>query len=136
MQVPTDKRQIVCDEKMKAVFKMDQVHMFTMNKILSNHFYPLEEDPDAPPNAPKAKKVVKKEPKRGKGEKSNTKVEDGDEDSEGVDGELDVGIEEDVQYGRETDGETPVDTPSTGEETPSPDVETPASASSPASEED
>ena len=30
LQNPDDKRQIVCDEPMKAVFKQDTVHMFTM----------------------------------------------------------------------------------------------------------
>ena len=43
LQVPDDKRMIICDEKMHAVFKVDRVHMFTMNKLLSKHFFPLEE---------------------------------------------------------------------------------------------
>ena len=43
MQDPNDKRQIVCDEKMRAVFKADKVHMFTMNKLLASHLYPVDE---------------------------------------------------------------------------------------------
>ncbi|KAF2212697.1 hypothetical protein CERZMDRAFT_67700 [Cercospora zeae-maydis SCOH1-5] len=43
MQDPNDKRQIVCDDKMRAVFKADKVHMFTMNKLLASHLYPVDE---------------------------------------------------------------------------------------------
>lgn len=43
LQNPDDKRQIMCDDKLKAVFKQDSVHMFTMNKILSKQLYPIEE---------------------------------------------------------------------------------------------
>jgi len=43
LQDPKDKRQIVCDDAMKAVFKSDKVHMFTMNKILAGQLYPIEE---------------------------------------------------------------------------------------------
>ncbi|TAQ91303.1 hypothetical protein B7494_g272 [Chlorociboria aeruginascens] len=35
LQDPSDKRQIICDDKMHLVFKQDKVHMFTMNKILA-----------------------------------------------------------------------------------------------------
>ena len=30
LQKPDDKRQIMCDDAMRAVFKQDTVHMFTM----------------------------------------------------------------------------------------------------------
>jgi upstream activation factor subunit UAF30 len=43
LQDPADKRQIVCDDLMRAVFKQDRVHMFTMNKILNQNLYPAEE---------------------------------------------------------------------------------------------
>jgi len=43
LQDPKDKRQIVCDDAMKAVFKSDKVHMFTMNKILAGQLYPIDE---------------------------------------------------------------------------------------------
>ena len=39
LQDPADKRQIRCDEPMRAVFKQDKVHMFTMNRILSRNLY-------------------------------------------------------------------------------------------------
>ncbi|TVY81728.1 Upstream activation factor subunit spp27 [Lachnellula suecica] len=43
LQDPSDKRQILCDEKLQLVFKQDKVHMFTMNKILSKQLYDIEE---------------------------------------------------------------------------------------------
>lgn len=44
LQDPSDKRMIYCDEPMKAVFKQDKVHMFTMNKLLNaGHLFPMEE---------------------------------------------------------------------------------------------
>jgi len=43
LQKPDDKRQIMCDDRLRAVFKKDEVHMFTMNKILSSHLTPIED---------------------------------------------------------------------------------------------
>ncbi|KAH8736194.1 SWIB/MDM2 domain-containing protein [Ilyonectria robusta] len=43
LQDPKDKRQILCDEKMQAVFKQAKVDMFRMNKDIGNHLYPVEE---------------------------------------------------------------------------------------------
>ena len=42
LQDPRDKRQIRCDDAMRAVFKADKIHMFTMNKILAQNLYPDE----------------------------------------------------------------------------------------------
>jgi len=44
LQDPSDKRQILCDNKMQLVFKQDKVHMFTMNKILGKQLYDVEEE--------------------------------------------------------------------------------------------
>lgn len=43
LQDPDDKRQIRCDSAMRNVFKQDKVHMFTMNKILSQNLYAVDE---------------------------------------------------------------------------------------------
>lgn len=43
LQDPKDKRNIRCDDKMRAVFKSDKIHMFTMNKVLAGQLYPVEE---------------------------------------------------------------------------------------------
>ncbi|KAI9883484.1 MAG: hypothetical protein M1823_004753 [Watsoniomyces obsoletus] len=42
LQDPQDKRQIRCDDALKCVFKQDRIHMFTMNKVLSKHFFTPE----------------------------------------------------------------------------------------------
>lgn len=44
LQDPSDKRQILCDEKLQSVFKTDKVHMFTMNKLLGKQLYDIEEE--------------------------------------------------------------------------------------------
>ncbi|KAF4457421.1 UAF30-subunit of RNA polymerase I transcription factor [Fusarium albosuccineum] len=44
LQDPKDKRQIICDEKMQAVFKQSRVDMFRMNKEIGNHLYPVGEE--------------------------------------------------------------------------------------------
>jgi chromatin remodeling complex protein RSC6 len=44
LQDPSDKRQIMCDEKMQAVFKQAKVDMFRMNKDIGSHLYPIGEE--------------------------------------------------------------------------------------------
>ncbi|RVD81066.1 uncharacterized protein DFL_008943 [Arthrobotrys flagrans] len=41
LQDQNDKRYIICDENLRTVFPTAKVHMFTMNKILSGHLYPM-----------------------------------------------------------------------------------------------
>ncbi|KAI1273421.1 DEK C terminal domain-containing protein [Xylaria sp. FL0933] len=43
LQDPNDKRQILCDDRMQAIFKVAKVDMFQMNKLVGNHLYPVEE---------------------------------------------------------------------------------------------
>ena len=43
LQDPSDKRQIICDDKMQAVFKQSKFDMFQMNKLLGSQLYPVEE---------------------------------------------------------------------------------------------
>jgi upstream activation factor subunit UAF30 len=43
LQDPSDRRQIRCDDAMRAVFKQDKVHMFQMTKILNHNLYNPEE---------------------------------------------------------------------------------------------
>lgn len=44
LQDPEDRRQIRCDDALRAVFKQDRVHMFTMNKILGQNLYAVDEE--------------------------------------------------------------------------------------------
>jgi upstream activation factor subunit UAF30 len=43
LQDPSDKRQIRCDEALHAVFGQSKVNMFSMNKLIGNHLYPVDE---------------------------------------------------------------------------------------------
>ncbi|KAL9597481.1 MAG: hypothetical protein Q9219_005114 [cf. Caloplaca sp. 3 TL-2023] len=43
LQEPSDKRQIRCDDKMRAVFRTERVNMFKMNKLLGQNFYSPDE---------------------------------------------------------------------------------------------
>ncbi|KIW72639.1 hypothetical protein PV04_00819 [Phialophora macrospora] len=43
LQDPSDKRFIVCDARMREVFKQDKVHMFTMTKLISQQVYNPDE---------------------------------------------------------------------------------------------
>ncbi|KZM23072.1 uncharacterized protein EKO05_0008196 [Ascochyta rabiei] len=52
LQDPADKRQIRCDDAMRAVFKQDRVHMFTMNKILNQNLYAVDEITAVPVQVP------------------------------------------------------------------------------------
>ncbi|KAG9008960.1 hypothetical protein FRB94_005525 [Tulasnella sp. JGI-2019a] len=37
LQDPSDKREILCDDALKAVFRTDRLNMFKMNKLLGDH---------------------------------------------------------------------------------------------------
>ncbi|KAG8932613.1 hypothetical protein FRC03_000746 [Tulasnella sp. 419] len=37
LQDPNDKREILCDSKLKAIFRTDRLNMFKMNKMLGQH---------------------------------------------------------------------------------------------------
>lgn len=39
LQNPDDKREIICDPPMKAVFHADKINMFKMNKLLGQHLF-------------------------------------------------------------------------------------------------
>ncbi|KAF6844612.1 swib mdm2 domain protein [Colletotrichum musicola] len=44
LQDPENKRQILCDDKMHAIFKQPKVDMFQMNKMIGSHLYPVEQE--------------------------------------------------------------------------------------------
>lgn len=53
LQDPSDKRKIICDEALRSLFPVDSINMFQMNKHLSKHIWPLEEDEGGPDKSPK-----------------------------------------------------------------------------------
>ncbi|KAF2316605.1 hypothetical protein GH714_041946 [Hevea brasiliensis] len=44
LQDPKNKRNIICDESLRALFRVDSINMFQMNKALSKHIWPLNEE--------------------------------------------------------------------------------------------
>ncbi|CAM9777280.1 unnamed protein product [Heterosigma akashiwo] len=47
LQNPENKREILCDDKLKGLFEVEKVSMFGMHKILSKHFLDKVVDNDA-----------------------------------------------------------------------------------------
>lgn len=43
LQDPKDKRFIICDAKMREIFRQEKVHMFTMTKLISQQMYNPDE---------------------------------------------------------------------------------------------
>ncbi|XP_057863340.1 upstream activation factor subunit spp27 isoform X1 [Cryptomeria japonica] len=68
LQDPQNKRKIICDDKLRTVFKKSSIDMFEMSKVLSDHIFRLEkenegsEDPE-----PKAKRQKPEKTEGGKG---------------------------------------------------------------------
>ncbi|KAJ7967419.1 Upstream activation factor subunit spp27 [Quillaja saponaria] len=54
LQDPKDKRKIICDGSLHDLFRVKSVNMFKMNKVLSKHIWPLNEE-DEPPDEPSQK---------------------------------------------------------------------------------
>lgn len=44
LQDPKNKRNIICDESLYALFCVDSIDMFQMNKALSKHIWPLNDE--------------------------------------------------------------------------------------------
>ncbi|KAE8721776.1 Protein TRI1 [Hibiscus syriacus] len=44
LQDPNNKRNIICDELLRAIFRVNSINMFQMNKALTKHIWPLSED--------------------------------------------------------------------------------------------
>ncbi|KAL5181471.1 Upstream activation factor subunit UAF30 [Glycine soja] len=44
LQDPNNRRNIICDERLRSLFNVNSINMFQMNKALSKHIWPLESD--------------------------------------------------------------------------------------------
>jgi len=44
LQDPSNRRNIICDEPLRALFGVDTINMFQMNKVLAKHIWPLDSD--------------------------------------------------------------------------------------------
>ncbi|CAN0864256.1 Upstream activation factor subunit spp27 [Linum grandiflorum] len=57
LQDPSNRRNILCDEPLRALFHVDSINMFQMNKALAKHIWPLDSDDVLPAKtAPKKPK--------------------------------------------------------------------------------
>lgn len=44
LQNPKNRRKILCDEMLHDIFRVKSIDMFQMNKVLSKHIWPIEEE--------------------------------------------------------------------------------------------
>lgn len=44
LQDPKDGRTIICDESLRSLFPLESINMFQMNKHLTKHIWPLEDN--------------------------------------------------------------------------------------------
>ncbi|WJX60805.1 hypothetical protein P8452_45966 [Trifolium repens] len=59
LQDPNNRRNILCDEPLRALFGVNTINMFQMNKVLAKHIWPLDSD-----DVVQVKKSVPKEKKK------------------------------------------------------------------------
>ncbi|XP_078442592.1 uncharacterized protein LOC144712244 [Wolffia australiana] len=70
LQEPTNKRKIVCDDRLKELFNVKVIDMFQMNKALAKHIWPLSSDGAIVQKEPSEKeKRPRKEVKEESGQK-------------------------------------------------------------------
>ncbi|GMH02716.1 hypothetical protein Nepgr_004555 [Nepenthes gracilis] len=60
LQDPENKRNIKCDKKLQAIFRVGCINMFQMNKALSKHIWPLETEDECSVNPPQKEKQHKR----------------------------------------------------------------------------
>ncbi|KAL6993694.1 hypothetical protein U1Q18_011807 [Sarracenia purpurea var. burkii] len=61
LQNPSNKRSIVCDDALRALFGVDCIDMFQMNKALTKHIWPLDSNGAAPVKSIHKEKQQKQE---------------------------------------------------------------------------
>ncbi|XP_020273817.1 upstream activation factor subunit spp27-like isoform X2 [Asparagus officinalis] len=59
LQDPSNRRKILCDERMHNLFNVKSIDMFQMNKALSKHIWPLDSEDGTSKSAQKEKKPKK-----------------------------------------------------------------------------
>ncbi|KAL7236664.1 hypothetical protein ACSBR1_019879 [Camellia fascicularis] len=61
LQDPKNRRKILCDEALRAIFRVNSIDMFQMNKVLSKHIWPIDEE-----DVPVKSRQKEKQSKRGR----------------------------------------------------------------------
>ncbi|KVH93257.1 DEK, C-terminal [Cynara cardunculus var. scolymus] len=64
LQNPQNRRKILCDEMLHEIFRVKSIDMFQMNKALTKHIWPIEEEDEAAASVKPTEK--NKQNKRGK----------------------------------------------------------------------
>ncbi|KAG6605305.1 hypothetical protein SDJN03_02622, partial [Cucurbita argyrosperma subsp. sororia] len=85
LQDPSNRRNILCDEPFKALFGVNSIDMFQMNKALSKHIWPLESNDVTPAKSSQTEKQQKEKPQKKKRRKQG-KEEDSDDSEREVSG--------------------------------------------------
>uniref|UniRef100_A0A2P2MF95 Uncharacterized protein n=1 Tax=Rhizophora mucronata TaxID=61149 RepID=A0A2P2MF95_RHIMU len=67
LQDPKNRRNIICDERLNALFGVDSINMFQMNKALSKHIWPLDSDDVIPVKSAQREKKQRHVREEGKG---------------------------------------------------------------------
>ncbi|KAB1214671.1 Upstream activation factor subunit UAF30 [Morella rubra] len=76
LQDPNNRRNINCDEPLRALFAVDSINMFQMNKALSKHIWPLDSDDVVPVKSTqkdKQRKQEREDPDEPKGKEKRQK---------------------------------------------------------------
>eukprot|EP00736_Rhodelphis_marinus_P005544 Rmarinus@m.25950 len=82
LQNPSNKREIICDKKMKDVFGHESMSMFDMNKFLNQHLAPADEatlKAHAAKVAAAKEKAAKEEAANDNGDNDDDEGDDDDE---------------------------------------------------------
>ncbi|GLU13606.1 hypothetical protein SLE2022_302330 [Rubroshorea leprosula] len=61
LQDPANKKTIICDEPLRALFGVQSIDMFQMNKALSKHIWPLDSDDVGPVKSTEKERQHKQE---------------------------------------------------------------------------
>ncbi|CAN1814715.1 Upstream activation factor subunit spp27 [Linum perenne] len=61
LQDPSNRKNILCDEPLRALFHVDSINMFQMNKALAKHIWPLDSDDVLPAKTTPKEKQKKQE---------------------------------------------------------------------------
>ncbi|XP_057449483.1 upstream activation factor subunit spp27-like [Lotus japonicus] len=72
LQDPSNRRNILCDESLRALFGVNSINMFQMNKALSKHIWPLDSD-DVVQVKPAPKQKQKKQEREDDSDEPKTK---------------------------------------------------------------
>ncbi|CAL5324695.1 unnamed protein product [Camellia sinensis] len=74
LQDPSNRRNIICDDTLRALFAVDCINMFQMNKSLAKHIWPLDSD-----DAASVKSTPKEKPRKQKQRKQEREDDSDDE---------------------------------------------------------